>query len=77
MSRKGLKNLDYMIDGHHTAVPVIDGNLPKAIKLFNRKFLATGKVDELNERKQFEKPSSKRRKQMEFAKSRQKRLSKS
>lgn len=77
MSRNRLKDLSYMVDGHHTAVPVVDGNFAKALKLFSRKFFATGKALELAERKQFEKPSAKRRKQIEFAKSRQRRLSKS
>ena len=42
-------------------VPVIKGNLNKALKLFKKKFKSTGVVKELRERQQFTKKSRKRK----------------
>ncbi len=49
-------------------VPVKEGeNIERALKKFKRKFEKTGVVRELRARKQFDKPSVKRRLQMERA----------
>ena len=48
-------------------ITVIKGNINKALKLFKRKFRNTKKLQELRERKNYTKPSSKRRKQKEKA----------
>ena len=42
-------------------IPVIKGNINKALKLFKRKFKQTGKLKEVRERKNYTKPSAKRR----------------
>ena len=42
-------------------IPVIKGNLNKALKLFKKKFKSTGIVKELRERKQYSKKSTKKR----------------
>ena len=42
-------------------VPVIKGNLNKALKIFKKKFKSTGMVKELRERQQFTKKSRKKR----------------
>ena len=42
-------------------IPVIKGNLNKALKLFKKKFKSTGIVKELRERQQYTKKSKKRR----------------
>ena len=42
-------------------VPVIKGNLNKALKLFKKKFKSTGVVKEIRERQQYTKKSTKRR----------------
>ena len=42
-------------------VPVIKGNLNKALKIFKKKFKSTGVVKELRERQKFEKNSTKKR----------------
>ena len=42
-------------------VPVIKGNLNKALKIFKKKFKSTGMIKELRERQQFTKKSTKRR----------------
>ena len=44
-------------------IPVIKGNINKALKLFKRKFKQTGKLKEVRERKNYIKPSLKKRKQ--------------
>jgi len=46
-------------------VPVIKGNLQKALKLFKRKFKQTGRVKEIRERKQYIKKSTKNKIQKE------------
>ena len=42
-------------------VPVIKGNLNKALKIFKKKFKKTGILKELRERQQYEKKSRKRK----------------
>ena len=46
-------------------IPVVKGNLNKALKLFKRKFKQTGILKEIKERKNYTKPTTKRRKQKE------------
>ena len=48
-------------------IPVIKGNINRALKQFKRKFRDTQVLKELRERKNYTKPSSKRRKQKEKA----------
>ena len=49
-------------------VPIKEGeNIEKALKKFKRKFEKTGVVRELRSRKQFEKPSVKRRNEIKKA----------
>ena len=48
-------------------IPVIKGNINKALKQFKRKFKQTGILKEVRERKNYIKPSTKRRKQKEKA----------
>ena len=48
-------------------IPVIKGNINRALKLFKRKFRNTKKLQELRERKNYTKPTTKRRKQKEKA----------
>ena len=42
-------------------VPVIKGNLNKALKIFKKKFKSTGVIKEIRERKQFTKKSRKKK----------------
>ena len=42
-------------------IPVIKGNINKALKQFKRKFKQTGKLKEIRERKQYTKKSTKRK----------------
>ena len=42
-------------------VPVIKGNLNKALKIFKKKFKSTGVLKELRERQKYTKKSKKRR----------------
>ena len=48
-------------------IPVIKGNINKALKIFKRKFKQTGILKEVRERKNHTKPTTKRRKQKEKA----------
>ena len=48
-------------------IPVVKGNINKALKLFKRKFKQTGILKEVRERKNYTKPSTKKRKQKEKA----------
>ena len=48
-------------------IPVVKGNINKALKQFKRKFKQTGILKEVRERKNYTKPSTKRRKQKEKA----------
>ena len=48
-------------------IPVIKGNINKALKQFKRKFKQTGVLKEVRERKNYIKPSSKKRKLKEKA----------
>ena len=40
-------------------IPVVKGNINKALKSFKRKFKQTGKLKEVRERKNYTKPSAK------------------
>ena len=42
-------------------IPVMKGNIDRALKVFKRKFRQTGTLKEIRERKQFTKPSLKRK----------------
>ena len=42
-------------------IPIIKGNIEKALKLFKRKFKQTGALKEVRERKNYIKPSTKRK----------------
>ena len=48
-------------------IPVIKGNINKALKIFKRKFKQTGILKEVRDRKSYTKPTTKRRKQKEKA----------
>ena len=48
-------------------IPVIKGNVEKALKQFKRKFKQTGKLKEVRERKNYTKPSAKKRVQKDEA----------
>ena len=48
-------------------IPVVKGNINKALKQFKRKFKQTGILKEVRERKSYTKPTTKRRKQKEKA----------
>ena len=48
-------------------IPVIKGNINKALKIFKRKFKQTGILKEVRERKNHTKPTTKRRKNKEKA----------
>ena len=42
-------------------VPVIKGNLTKALKIFKKKFKSTGVIKEIRERQHYKKKSTKKR----------------
>ena len=42
-------------------IPVVKGNINKALKIFKRKFKQTGVLKEVRERRNYTKPSAKRR----------------
>ena len=42
-------------------IPVVKGNINKALKIFKRKFKQTGRLKEIRERKYYSKPSTKRK----------------
>ena len=48
-------------------IPIINGNINRALKQFKRKFKQTGILKEVRERKNHTKPTTKRRKQKEKA----------
>ena len=48
-------------------IPVMKGNIDRALKVFKRKFKQTGTLKEIRERKQFTKPSVKRKLEKEKA----------
>jgi small subunit ribosomal protein S21 len=48
-------------------IPVIKGNINRALKLFKRKFKQTGVLKEVRERKNYTKPSLKRKVEKENA----------
>ena len=53
-------------------IPVVKGNIEKALKQFKRKFKQTGKLKEVRERKYYTKPSTKRKLSKEKATLKQK-----
>ena len=55
-------------------IPVIKGNLNKALKIFKKKFKNSGVLKELRERQQYTKNSTKKRKKKEKAIHKQKYL---
>ena len=48
-------------------IPVVKGNINKALKIFKRKFKQTGILKEVRERKNYTKPSAKKRVQKDEA----------
>jgi len=48
-------------------IPVVKGNINKALKIFKRKFRDTQVLKELRERKNYTKPSAKKRVQKDEA----------
>ena len=48
-------------------IPVIKGNINKALKLFKRKFKQTGILKRVKDNKNYTKPTTKKRKQKEKA----------
>ena len=48
-------------------IPVVKGNINKALKIFKRKFKQTGILKEVRDKKSYTKPTTKRRKQKEKA----------
>ena len=48
-------------------IPVIKGNINKALKIFKRKFKQTGILKKVRDKKNYTKPTTKRRKQKEKA----------
>ena len=44
-------------------IPVVKGNLTRALKQFKKKFKQTGILKEVRERKSYTKPTTKRKKQ--------------
>jgi small subunit ribosomal protein S21 len=42
-------------------IPIIEGNIEKALKLFKRKFKQTGILKHVRDRKNYTKPTTKRR----------------
>ena len=57
-------------------IPVVKGNLNKALKIFKKKFKSTGVIKELRERKQYTKKSTKKRIEKDKAIYKQKYLNK-
>ena len=64
---KKVKKEDMEVWGQPFTVRVVDGNLDSAIKLWKRKLKESGKLESLRERKEFIKPSVKKRKQLQQA----------
>ena len=58
---------DMDIPGCATGVKVVNGNIELALKVFKRKLKESGKLEELKERKEYTKPTTKRRKQKKDA----------
>ena len=48
-------------------IPVIEGNIEKALKIFKRKFKQTGALKQVREHKNYTKPTTKRRLKKEKA----------
>ena len=64
---KKVKKEDMEVWGQPFTVRVVDGNLDSAIKFWKRKMKESGKLEMLRERKEFTKPSVKKRKQLQQA----------
>ena len=64
---KKVKKEDMEVWGRPFTVRVVDGNLDSAIKLWKRKMKESGKLESLRERKEFIKPSVRKRKQLQQA----------
>ena len=62
---KKVKKEDMEVWGQPFTVRVVDGNLDSAIKLWKRKMKESGKLEMLRERKEFTKPSEKKRKRFQ------------
>ena len=58
---------DMEVYGHPFTVKVVNNQLDSAIKLWKRKMKESGKLESLRERKEFIKPSVKKRKQLQQA----------
>ena len=58
---------DMEIYGHPFAVKVVNNQLDPAIKLWKRKLKESGRIEELKARKEYIKPSTKKRKTKEHA----------
>lgn len=58
--------------GHATGVTVIDGDIKYALKIFKRKVKQSGKMKDYYDRREFKKPSMKRREVILSAKYRNK-----
>jgi small subunit ribosomal protein S21 len=48
-------------------IPIIEGNIEKALKIFKRKFKQTGALKHVREHKNYTKPTTKRRLEKEKA----------
>jgi small subunit ribosomal protein S21 len=48
-------------------IPIIEGNIEKALKIFKRKFKQTGALKQVREHKNYTKPTTKRRLKKEKA----------
>jgi len=64
---KKVKREDMDIPGCATGVKVVNGNIELALKVFKRKLKESGKIEELKERREYTKPTTKRRKQKKDA----------
>lgn len=64
---KKVKREDMDIPGCATGVKVVNGNIELALKVFKRKLKESGKLEELKDRKEYTKPTTKRRKQKKDA----------
>ena len=58
---------DMEVYGHPFTVKVVNNQLDPAIKLWKRKLKESGKIEELKARKEYIKPSVKKRKQLQQA----------
>tara|TARA_Y100001937_G_scaffold85233_1_gene115260 strand:+ start:98 stop:439 length:342 start_codon:yes stop_codon:yes gene_type:complete len=58
---------DFVIPGVPLGVKVLDNDVERSLKIWKRQLKDSGKIMELKQRRYFEKPSSKRRKERDFA----------